>query len=74
MTAELSTGETVEADYLVGADGGRSFVRKHLGIAFEGTTDESIRMLLGDVAADGLDHEFGYWFAQPRRTRWPGSR
>ena len=63
VTAELSTGETVEVDYLVGADGGKSFVRKHLGIAFEGTTDESIRTLLGDVAADGLDHEYGYWFA-----------
>jgi len=63
VTAELSTGETVRAQYLVGADGGRSFVRKHLGIAFEGTTDESIRTLLGDVAADGLDHESGYWFA-----------
>lgn len=63
VTAELSTGETLTVDYLVGADGGKSFVRKHLGIAFEGTTDESIRTLLGDVAADGLDHEFGYWFA-----------
>jgi 2-polyprenyl-6-methoxyphenol hydroxylase-like FAD-dependent oxidoreductase len=65
VTAELSTGETVTADYLVGADGGRSFVRKSLGIAFEGTTDESIRMLLGDVSADGLDHDYGYWFAGP---------
>ncbi|MEV0287462.1 FAD-dependent monooxygenase [Kribbella sp. NPDC050820] len=64
VRAELSTGETVNTQYLVGADGGRSFVRKHLGIAFEGTTDESIRMLLGDVAADGLDHQFGYWFAK----------
>jgi 2-polyprenyl-6-methoxyphenol hydroxylase-like FAD-dependent oxidoreductase len=63
VTAELSNGETVETDYLVGADGGKSFVRKQLGIAFEGTTDESIRTLLGDVAADGLDHEVGYWFA-----------
>ncbi|MER7249555.1 FAD-dependent monooxygenase [Kribbella sp. NPDC000426] len=63
VTAELSTGETVEVDYLVGADGGKSFVRKQLGIAFEGTTDDSIRTLLGDVAADGLDHEVGYWFA-----------
>ncbi|MFD7156152.1 FAD-dependent monooxygenase [Kribbella sp. NPDC059898] len=63
VIAELSTGESLRVDYLVGADGGRSFVRKHLGIAFEGTTDESIRMLLGDVAADGLDHEYGYWFA-----------
>ncbi|MEV6559079.1 FAD-dependent monooxygenase [Nocardia sp. NPDC051756] len=66
VTATLRRGaaeETVRADYLVGADGGRSTVRKQLGIAFEGTTDESLRMLLGDVRADVLDHEFGYWFA-----------
>ncbi|GHF77875.1 2-polyprenyl-6-methoxyphenol hydroxylase-like FAD-dependent oxidoreductase [Amycolatopsis bartoniae] len=62
VTATLSTGEVVRAAYLVGADGGRSFVRKALGIAFEGTTDESFRMLLGDVAAD-LDPACGYWFA-----------
>ncbi|WP_227981859.1 FAD-dependent monooxygenase [Nocardia spumae] len=55
--------ETVIADHLVGADGGASTVRRALGIAFEGTTDESLRMLLGDVTADGLDHDFGYWFA-----------
>ncbi|WP_326808489.1 MULTISPECIES: FAD-dependent monooxygenase [unclassified Streptomyces] len=64
VTARLSTGETVRASYLVGADGGRSVVRKTLGIAFEGTTDDSVRVLLGDVAADGLDHEYGYWFAR----------
>jgi 2-polyprenyl-6-methoxyphenol hydroxylase-like FAD-dependent oxidoreductase len=62
VTAELSTGEVLTVDYLVGADGGASFVRKNLGIAFEGTTDESIRMLLGDVAADGIDHRYGHWF------------
>lgn len=55
--------ETVRADYLVGADGGRSTVRKTLGIAFEGSTDETIRMLLGDVAAPVLDHAYGYWLA-----------
>ncbi|WP_040779931.1 FAD-dependent monooxygenase [Nocardia pneumoniae] len=55
--------ESVRAAYLVGADGGKSTVRKTLGIPFEGSTDESIRMLLGDVRADALDHEFGYWFA-----------
>ncbi|MFE2374917.1 FAD-dependent monooxygenase [Streptomyces sp. NPDC059398] len=64
VTAHLSTGETVRVAYLVGADGGRSTVRKTLGIAFEGTTDESMRVLLGDVSADGLDHEYGYWFAR----------
>ncbi|MCP2164577.1 FAD-dependent monooxygenase [Goodfellowiella coeruleoviolacea] len=62
VTAMLATGEVVRADYLVGADGGASFVRKQLGIAFEGSTDESIRMVLGDVAAD-LDPAHGYWFA-----------
>ncbi|MBH0774850.1 FAD-dependent monooxygenase [Nocardia bovistercoris] len=66
VTATLTHGattETVTADYLVGADGGRSTVRKLLGIPFDGVTDESIRMLLGDVRADALDHEYGYWFA-----------
>ncbi|GAA3072063.1 FAD-dependent monooxygenase [Pseudonocardia yunnanensis] len=55
--------ETARAGYLVGADGGASTVRRTLGIPFEGSTDESIRMLLGDVRADGLDHDSGYWFA-----------
>ncbi|WP_202869099.1 FAD-dependent monooxygenase [Kribbella antibiotica] len=64
VVAELSTGETITATYLVGADGGASFVRRHLGIAFEGTTDESIKVLIGDVAADGLDHDKSYWFAK----------
>jgi 2-polyprenyl-6-methoxyphenol hydroxylase-like FAD-dependent oxidoreductase len=63
VTARLSTGETARFDYLVGADGGASFVRKALGVAFPGTTDESFRMLLGDVAISGLDHDSGYWFA-----------
>ncbi|HWD02682.1 MAG TPA: FAD-dependent monooxygenase [Amycolatopsis sp.] len=63
VAVSLSTGETIRAGYLVGADGGKSFVRKTLGISFEGTTDESIRMLLGDVQADGLAHDSGYWFA-----------
>ncbi|AHH19231.1 putative pentachlorophenol 4-monooxygenase PcpB [Nocardia nova SH22a] len=67
VTATVTTAggtETVRSDYLVGADGGASSVRRTLGIAFEGTTDESLRMLLGDVRADGLDHGFGYWFAR----------
>ncbi|MGW0326186.1 FAD-dependent monooxygenase [Nocardia sp. NPDC003183] len=63
MLQRGGTSETVRASYLVGADGGASTVRKRLGIAFEGSTDESIKMLLGDVRADSLDHEYGYWFA-----------
>jgi 3-(3-hydroxy-phenyl)propionate hydroxylase len=37
--AEISTGESVyRADYVIGCDGGRSTVRKSLGIEFEGFT------------------------------------
>jgi 2-polyprenyl-6-methoxyphenol hydroxylase-like FAD-dependent oxidoreductase len=63
VTALLSTGESVRANYLVGADGGAGFVRKAIGVAFPGTTDESFRVLVGDVAVPGLDPECGHWFA-----------
>ncbi|MFI5775765.1 FAD-dependent monooxygenase [Nocardia sp. NPDC051570] len=56
--------ETVRADYLVGADGGASTVRKAVGIAFEGNTDDTLRMLIGDVRVDALDHAYGHWFAR----------
>ncbi|MGW4207459.1 FAD-dependent monooxygenase [Lentzea sp. NPDC004789] len=51
--------ETVRAKYLVGCDGGKSFVRKHLGVQFIGETREHQRMLVGDVRVSGLDRE--YW-------------
>jgi 3-(3-hydroxy-phenyl)propionate hydroxylase len=38
VTVTLGTGERLEADWVIGADGGRSTVRKQLGIAFEGYT------------------------------------
>ncbi|QBS44850.1 FAD-dependent monooxygenase [Nocardia sp. CS682] len=54
--------ETVRAHYLVGADGAASIVRKSLRIEFDGTTDDSVRLMIGDVRADALDHQYGYWF------------
>ncbi|MFY0565596.1 FAD-dependent oxidoreductase [Archangium lansingense] len=51
--------ERVRARYLVGADGGRSHVRKQLGVGFEGETHETDRMLIGDLQVDGLDRD--YW-------------
>jgi 2-polyprenyl-6-methoxyphenol hydroxylase-like FAD-dependent oxidoreductase len=49
--------EQVRAAYLVGADGGRSIVRRRLGIGFEGETHETERMLIADVRTDDLDRD-----------------
>jgi 3-(3-hydroxy-phenyl)propionate hydroxylase len=38
VTVECDNGEQFSADYVIGADGGRSTVRKSLGIEFEGYT------------------------------------
>ncbi|WP_409463009.1 FAD-dependent oxidoreductase [Amycolatopsis sp. GA6-003] len=60
VTAVLRTGdetETVRAQWLVGCDGGRSVVRKQAGIAFAGETDEQMRMIIADLAVDGLDRD-----------------
>ncbi|SFW92015.1 2-polyprenyl-6-methoxyphenol hydroxylase [Amycolatopsis australiensis] len=49
--------ETITARWLVGCDGGHSTVRKQAGIAFEGETREEVRMIVADVAVDGLDRD-----------------
>ncbi|MFI6646359.1 FAD-dependent monooxygenase [Streptomyces sp. NPDC050529] len=56
VTAQLSTGP-VRASYLVAADGGRSTVRRALGIAMTGETVDPAPMLVADVrvAGDALD-------------------
>lgn len=46
--------ERVEVDYLVGCDGGKSGIRKSLGVRFEGDTNATQVMLCGDVEVDGL--------------------
>ncbi len=54
VTATLAGGtgeQTVRADYLVGADGAHSTVRKGLGLTFEGAAFEE-RYMLGDVEVD----------------------
>ena len=51
--------EEIRADYLVGSDGGRSTVRRALGVSFAGETREEQRMVIADVRAEGLDRD--YW-------------
>jgi 2-polyprenyl-6-methoxyphenol hydroxylase-like FAD-dependent oxidoreductase len=45
---EISDGETLRADYLVGCDGGRSLIRKAAGIEFPGW-DPSVSSLIAEV-------------------------
>ena len=55
VSATFLNGETVRADYLVGCDGGRSTVRKTLGLKLEGEGLDEKPMLVADVEIDGLD-------------------
>jgi len=59
LVAADGTAETVRARYLVGSDGGSSTVRKLLGIAFPGETDEATAMLFADARVDGISHDHG---------------
>jgi 2-polyprenyl-6-methoxyphenol hydroxylase-like FAD-dependent oxidoreductase len=55
--------QTVAARYVVAADGGRSFVRKSLGMEFAGSTANEGRMIVGDLHVDGLSRN--YWHVWP---------
>jgi 2-polyprenyl-6-methoxyphenol hydroxylase-like FAD-dependent oxidoreductase len=67
VVARTATGETIRAKYLVGCDGGRSTIRKRLGVAFEGETAQEQLMLLGDFEVDGLSNEGMHMWIDPNR-------
>ncbi|EPT00355.1 hypothetical protein FOMPIDRAFT_1023761 [Fomitopsis schrenkii] len=56
--------ETQSFRWLVGADGGKSVVRKQSGFAFEGTAPEQVA-ILGEMTIEGLDTE--QWHAWMRK-------
>lgn len=60
--------ETVQARWLVGADGGRSFVRAALGIEFPGKT-LGARGLVADVRLTGLSRDAWHRFASDNPAR-----
>ena len=66
VVAATSRGP-VAARYLVGCDGGRSTVRKTLGVAFEGESSASQSVVLGDVEVTGLPPECSYTWIDPQR-------
>ncbi|BCJ39655.1 3-(3-hydroxyphenyl)propionate hydroxylase [Actinoplanes ianthinogenes] len=61
-------GERIRARFVVGADGGRSTIRRELGVAFTGRTDPDTRAMISDVRLDGLDPAGGVnmWLSPQR--------
>ncbi len=60
--------ETIHCRYLIGGDGGRSFVRRALGIDFPGKT-LGVRAVVADIALDGLPRDAWHRFndGEPER-------
>ncbi|MFD5594653.1 FAD-dependent oxidoreductase [Streptomyces griseorubiginosus] len=65
VTVRFATGEDVRARYVVAADGGRSVVRRTLGIGMTGETVDPHPMLVADVRITGLDRD--NWHIFPPR-------
>lgn len=66
VTAQLAgkgSEETIRVRWLVGADGGRSFVRGALDISFPGKT-LGVRAIVSDVTATGLSRDVWHRFAE----------
>ncbi|GCB46515.1 hypothetical protein SNL152K_3813 [Streptomyces sp. NL15-2K] len=57
VTAHFATGPDVRARYAVAADGGRSAVRRAVGIGMTGETVDPNPMLVADVRISGLDRD-----------------
>ncbi|MFI1763694.1 FAD-dependent monooxygenase [Streptomyces sp. NPDC020800] len=56
-------GRTLRARYVVAADGGRSAVRRAVGVGMTGETVDPSPFVVADVRVEGLDRE--YWHAFP---------
>jgi 2-polyprenyl-6-methoxyphenol hydroxylase-like FAD-dependent oxidoreductase len=65
VTVGFASGAPVRARYVVAADGGRSAVRRALGIAMAGETVDPHPMLVADVRITGLDRD--NWHVFPPR-------
>lgn len=52
VDVELSDGQSLRADYLVGCDGGRSLIRKAAGIEFPGWDPRTSHLIAGVELAE----------------------
>jgi 2-polyprenyl-6-methoxyphenol hydroxylase-like FAD-dependent oxidoreductase len=69
-TVRFMAGDSVRARYVVAADGGRSAVRRALGIGMTGETVDPNPMLVADVRISGLDRD--NWHIFPPRGEGAG--
>ncbi|MFG3299495.1 rifampin monooxygenase [Micromonospora chersina] len=67
VTVELADGERLRSRYLVGCDGGRSTVRKLLGVAFPGEPSRN-ETLMGEMEAAAPREEIAARVAELRET------
>ncbi|MFC8433962.1 rifampin monooxygenase [Streptomyces sp. NPDC057253] len=68
VTVELADGERVRARYVVGCDGGRSTVRKLLGVGFPGEPSRT-GTLMGEMAVGVSQEEVAARVAEVRETQ-----
>ncbi|MFE7812005.1 rifampin monooxygenase [Streptomyces sp. NPDC057433] len=68
VSAELADGTRLRSRYLVGCDGGRSTVRKLLGVGFPGEPSR-VETLLGEVELDVAPETLAAVVAEVRRTQ-----
>ncbi|MFG1830686.1 rifampin monooxygenase [Micromonospora chersina] len=67
VTVELASGERLRSRYLVGCDGGRSTVRKLLGVAFPGEPSRN-ETLMGEMEAAAPQEEIAAKVTELRET------
>ncbi|MGW0732129.1 rifampin monooxygenase [Streptomyces sp. NPDC002851] len=68
VTAELADGTRLRSRYLVGCDGGRSTVRKLLGVGFPGEPSR-VETLIGEMAVAVEPEELTAVVAEVRKTQ-----
>ncbi|GAA3129613.1 FAD-dependent oxidoreductase [Streptomyces rameus] len=64
VTVRFADGTTARARHVVAADGGRSAVRRALGVGMAGETVDPAPFLVADVRVRGLDRD--HWHTFPR--------
>jgi len=67
VTVELADGTKLRSRYLVGCDGGRSTIRKQLGVGFPGEPSK-VETLLGEMALTASPETLNSVMAEVRKT------